>query len=587
MTFIKNIREKINPALLPMKCHYFLWNAGTAPAVSFASTWARQRGLSSVAVGTVFAALPVCGLLAKPLLGALADRYQLQRALFLAFQALTAAAFFSVQFVPAVPTRTTVALLCGNTTSFRLCPGTAGQLPGTHVSCELSCRNASSLVFEICSSWTESDQCQGPTGSTTETSAVRPTGGTTLEALCDSAAADVQLVAEVPPGNILQQGSSCLELRVGACRVGDACLAPRCGNPTGASCEARCDDAALREALESAASGDDPVSLYQFWLLLGLLALSWVGMAVVVSLGDALCFQLLGERPILYGRQRLWGSIGWGIFSLMTGALIDEFSRGKQKKDYTVMFYILLILVGLNFCICFQLKPGERKRSKNILRDIAKLLPDLRIVMFVAWCIACGLCTGLLWQFLFWHLEDLAVLRGGGVARWTKTLQGAVSAVQTFGGELPFLFLSGGVLARLGHVHTMSLVLAAYGARLLLYSLLADPWWSLPIELLHGPTYGLMYATMASYASIAAPPGTEATAQGLVGAVFEGVGASLGSLLGGILYQRGGAFTFRVYGVGALVALCVHVCVHCVLARRPHYGVQPSDIAGKSTPVQE
>ena len=46
----------------------------------------------------------------------------------------------------------------------------------------------------------------------------------------------------------------------------------------------------------------------------------------------------------------------------------------------------------------------------------------------------------------------------------------------------------------------------------------------LPIELLNGLTFGMAYASMASYASIVAPPGTEATTQGLVGAVFEGLG---------------------------------------------------------------
>lgn len=44
------------------------------------------------------------------------------------------------------------------------------------------------------------------------------------------------------------------------------------------------------------------------------------------------------------------------------------------------------------------------------------------------------------------------------------------------------------------------------------------------MELFQGFTFGIFYATMASYASIVAPPGTEATVQGAVGAVFEGIG---------------------------------------------------------------
>jgi hypothetical protein len=70
----------------------------------------------------------------------------------------------------------------------------------------------------------------------------------------------------------------------------------------------------------------------------------------------------------------------------------------------------------------------------------------------------------------------------------------------------------------------MSLVLLAFGVRFLIYSFLTNPWWCLPVELFQGVTFGLFLATMASYASIVAPSGTEATMQGTVGAVFEGIG---------------------------------------------------------------
>lgn len=92
----------------------------------------------------------------------------------------------------------------------------------------------------------------------------------------------------------------------------------------------------------------------------------------------------------------------------------------------------------------------------------------------------------------------------------------------------PISFLPGWILKRLGHVHVMTLVLLSFGVRFILYSILSNPWMCLPIELLQGVTFGLFYSTMASYASILSAPGTEATVQGLVGAVFEGVGKSNG-----------------------------------------------------------
>lgn len=94
-----------------------------------------------------------------------------------------------------------------------------------------------------------------------------------------------------------------------------------------------------------------------------------------------------------------------------------------------------------------------------------------------------------------------------------KTLQGLTMCIQCFGGELPFFFISGWVLKRIGHVNSMTLVLFAFGIRLCLYSVLTNPWWVLPIELMQGITFGIFYTTMATYASIVAPDGTAATLQ--------------------------------------------------------------------------
>lgn len=174
---------------------------------------------------------------------------------------------------------------------------------------------------------------------------------------------------------------------------------------------------------------------------------------------------------------------------------------------------------------------------------------------------------------------------------WIKTLEGIVMSIQCFGGELPFFFLSGWILRKIGHINAMSLVLLGFGVRFLLYSLLVDPWWVIPIEFMNGITFGLFYATMASYASIVAPPGTEATMQGLVGAVFEGIGVSCGSLLAGNLFnQVGGGQTFRWFGVAALVLFAVHVVIQWVVDRfaargkqlQQHHSQAEEKVAGNS-----
>lgn len=88
--------------MLPMKAHYLLYNAGklnfadkqsddqwheiyfyvffiqlsigTGSVVPFMPVLARQLGFSTFIVGTVYSILPILGLVAKPLFGAIADK---------------------------------------------------------------------------------------------------------------------------------------------------------------------------------------------------------------------------------------------------------------------------------------------------------------------------------------------------------------------------------------------------------------------------------------------------------------------------------------------------------------------------------
>lgn len=93
--------------------------------------------------------------------------------------------------------------------------------------------------------------------------------------------------------------------------------------------------------LEPAISDANATGYPQFWYLFAALAISWIGMAVVVSIGDAICFDLLGKRHEMYGRQRLWGAVGFGAFTLIAGAWVDSNSELNGYKNYTVIFYLM------------------------------------------------------------------------------------------------------------------------------------------------------------------------------------------------------------------------------------------------------
>lgn len=72
---------------------------------------------------------------------------------------------------------------------------------------------------------------------------------------------------------------------------------PVCGDQLKTKCMATChNNSAFNHLLQEAkdSHSDTKQSTYQFYLFLWAAIISWIGMAVVVSIGDAICFDLLG-----------------------------------------------------------------------------------------------------------------------------------------------------------------------------------------------------------------------------------------------------------------------------------------------------
>ncbi|GAQ79149.1 major facilitator superfamily protein [Klebsormidium nitens] len=119
--------------------------------------------------------------------------------------------------------------------------------------------------------------------------------------------------------------------------------------------------------------------------------------------------------------------------------------------------------------------------------------------------------------------------------------------------EVPMMWFSGRLIKRLGVLGVLYLVLGCYVARLAYYSVLVEPWAVLPIELLHGVTFGCGWTAGTVHAGRIAPPGMAATMQALFAGAYSGIGDGLGMLLGGFVYEHYGSVTlFR--GCGLLVA---------------------------------
>lgn len=241
-----------------------------------------------------------------------------------------------------------------------------------------------------------------------------------------------------------------------------------------------------------------------------------------------------------YGTQRCFGSIGWGCAAFVVGMLVSLnhdstlACDGLDDINYTPCFYAfgVFMLFALAVALFFKFEEEEHvtEMQPGLLRSLRQELDCLTcFVLFTA--LLAGFNMGFIQTFLFWHLQTL-----GG----TQTLFSLMTGLNAVGEMIGFI-LSVKLIERFGHLKVMSLGLAAYAIRLLVYGLVKAPWYVLTVELLKGFTSSAIWASILSFIGLA--NGSAATLQSLLHMLYWGVGYGGGGMLGGVLMEFVGAST--------------------------------------------
>ncbi|XP_039954018.1 major facilitator superfamily domain-containing protein 6 [Bactrocera tryoni] len=171
--------------------------------------------------------------------------------------------------------------------------------------------------------------------------------------------------------------------------------------------------------------------------------------------------------------------------------------------------------------------------------------------LFVAWFMGFGI--GLIFTFLFWHLQDY-----GG----TPTLFGVASVINHVS-EIFAYFYSFRFITQIGHIKVLCLGLIGNVLRFLYISYATNPWMVLPFELMQGVTHAAVWAASCSYIAHSTPKHLRASAQGVLQGIHHGLGRGCGAIIGGMFVTYYGTTkTFRGYGLACLVVLGVFIFVN-------------------------
>jgi PPP family 3-phenylpropionic acid transporter len=274
-----------------------------------------------------------------------------------------------------------------------------------------------------------------------------------------------------------------------------------------------------------------------FWALFGAMAFMSFFWSASLPLVEALTLRHLEGRSEQYGRIRLWGSVGFIVAVLGTGAWLD-----RAPLD-SLLWVNLALLIGISACawLLSDVPPGNVAEPRQSLR-VGVMRPE--VLVLLAACFFMSAAHSPFYVFYSIHLVDHGYDKSAVGLLWSL---GVVAEIG--------VFLAMPRLMRAWSLRTILLVsFMAAVIRFLLIGWCADVVELLLLaQLMHGATFGANHAAAVAALNRWFPARQQARVQALYGSVSYGAGGMVGNMVSGAVWDWIGAGP--TFTLGALFAV--------------------------------
>lgn len=243
----------------------------------------------------------------------------------------------------------------------------------------------------------------------------------------------------------------------------------------------------------------------------------------------------------LFGRQRLFGSLGHGLATLITGIGIDRFGYWSMFLNLFISSFLFCLFVISLIPVDGKIEKEEKEDAKAIKEPIAnekpdssfKLISSISFILFLLMIFCSGYVRAVLSLYLPFYLQK-DHHRSATLVAFAKLCQVASEVL---------LFLFGKHLHRLMSPPFLVLLAQVCGiGRAFAYSFLPPigSWFyaAFGIELLKGASTALAVSggvIMAEELAVQSGRGLETTAQGMFSGVYTGLSSAAGGVIGGLI----------------------------------------------------
>ncbi len=278
-----------------------------------------------------------------------------------------------------------------------------------------------------------------------------------------------------------------------------------------------------------------------FVIIFALIILFNTFISPVPSLADSATINMLGEDRAKYGRIRLGGTIGWGVFAPIAGIIVQRY--GLQAG-----FWSFCAIMLVNLWISQRFVHGSQEQAEARHGGIRALLSNRRWINFLFLAFLGGIGSFSVAAYLFAYMAEMGA---------TESTMGVASSIATVT-EVVIFFFGNRLVRKLGSYGLLLLALVMSGIRLLLLGLIDTISMVMALQVFGGMVFPAMWLAGVYYADESAPAGLKSSAQGLFGAMVFGVGAAISGFLGGLLLESiGGRGMFFVLGIIVLAGIAI------------------------------
>ena len=281
----------------------------------------------------------------------------------------------------------------------------------------------------------------------------------------------------------------------------------------------------------------------QFWPILGFIIAMTFFRNPVAPIIDSSAVSLVKQSQSTYGRQRLWGSIGFAGVSYGMGYLLASY-------DMTVAFWSHALVMGLGCTLLGLLLPVETPHQRvNLLAGVRTLLGQRSYRGFLSSVILLGFAMASYVTFLSLHMINL-----GGTATQLGLMWVAMAGI-----EVPIMYFGARSIEKYGYRRILQLCFIGFSLGWVAMAFVTSPIYLIFNVLLIGVFFSCYIVSVVNYADQTAPPGLSATAQAIIGAAQSGLGGSLGAVFAGYLWDVAGGSTLFLVAASAVAVAALAI----------------------------